>query len=289
MATVGPFSYLDVMAATRVSGNQLDKLGKRLMQPGQISASDYELLARVDEIYGAATTIVVERLRGLGYEPTMRGFKSTRSIVDKLHRQRITLRGIQDLAGARIVVSGGRLEQDSVVASIIAAFEHCVKAPQVIDRRKEPSFGYRAVHAIIYEEGMPVEIQVRTPLQDIWAQMSEKLGDMWGRDIRYGGQPADPDAPTFPDEPDSRSRASMLELLMYLSECINGVENYQAKMPAVVAAVAAVAGSEIPQDLVQPLDEAVHRAANTGDSALTSMEGAMGRILAVVARMESPR
>jgi hypothetical protein len=55
------------MTATRVSGNQLDKLGKRLMQPGQISASDYELLAQVDEMYGTAAASVVRRLRDLGF------------------------------------------------------------------------------------------------------------------------------------------------------------------------------------------------------------------------------
>lgn len=286
MTTVGPFSYLYIMAATRVSGNQLDKLGKRLMQPGQISASDYELLACVDEMYGAAATIVVGQLRDLGFDSTMRGFKSTGSIIDKLHRQGITLRGIQDLAGARIIVGDGRLEQDRVVASIIAAFERCPKAPQVIDRRKDPSFGYRAVHVIIYEEGVPVEVQVRTVLQDIWAQISEKLGDMWGRGIRYGGQPEDPDAPMFPDEPDSRSRASMLDVLMHFSESINYAENFQANIPSLVAAAAA---TDIPSDRKRNLDEAIHRAVSTADSALASMEEVVGRLLAIVARMEIPQ
>lgn len=277
-------SYLWPMAASRVSGNQLDKLGKRLMQPGQISESDYELLAQVDEMYGAAAAIVVGCLRDLGFQPTERGFKSTGSIVDKLHRQGITLRGIQDLAGARIIVNGGRPEQDQTKDSIIAAFRSSTKSPFVIDRRKEPSFGYRAVHIIIYEKGLAVEVQVRTVLQDIWAQMSEKLGDMWGRDIRYGGQPVDPDTPMFPDEPDSRSRASMLELMMWLSNAINAAEMFQAIVPELQAVAAR---TDAATEARRRLDQLIRDATISADETMASMEERMGNLLAIVTRLEN--
>ncbi|GIH69015.1 hypothetical protein Mth01_12680 [Sphaerimonospora thailandensis] len=58
----------------------------------------------------------------------------------------------------------------------------------------EPSHGYRAVHVIVFLDGIPVEIQVRTELQDVWAQILERLADHWGRGIRYGKQPESPEA-----------------------------------------------------------------------------------------------
>jgi ppGpp synthetase/RelA/SpoT-type nucleotidyltranferase len=35
----------------------------------------------------------------------------------------------------------------------------------VIDRRAEPMHGYRAVHVIVFPDGAPIEIQVRTAWQ----------------------------------------------------------------------------------------------------------------------------
>lgn len=65
------------------------------------------------------------------------------------------------------------------------------------DRRANPSWGNRAVHVIATVNGKPVEIQVRTKLQDLWAQAMEKLADVWGRGIRYGEAPEEPERDAF--------------------------------------------------------------------------------------------
>lgn len=57
----------------------------------------------------------------------------------------------------------------------------------VIDRRNNPSYGYRAVHVIAEISGKPVEIQVRTSLQHLWAEVSEKSSDVLDPTIKYGG------------------------------------------------------------------------------------------------------
>lgn len=57
----------------------------------------------------------------------------------------------------------------------------------IIDRRANPSHGYRAIHAIAQAEGKLVEIQVRTALQHLWAEYSEKLSDVINPAIKYGG------------------------------------------------------------------------------------------------------
>jgi Region found in RelA / SpoT proteins len=205
-----------------MSGNQLTKLGKRLAEPGPISDEDYELLAQVAEFYQAVTDTVQERLRSLGFEPTTRGFKSTGTMVDKLRRTHLSLKDIHDLGGARIVIDGGRLDQDRAVGRIMQAFEGCPKPPLKIDRREEPSHGYRAVHVIVYEESTPMEIQVRTKLQDTWAQISEKLGDIWGRGLRYGEGPDQPEAGVMLGSP--TTRGEVVGRLLMFSEVIDGVE-----------------------------------------------------------------
>jgi len=98
---------------------------------------------------------------------------------------------MQDLAGVRIVVHGGWAAQDEVVETLRALFPNS----KIKDRRREPQHGYRAVHVICELDGRRVEIQVRTLLQHEWAELFEKLADRWGRQIRYGEKPNDPNTP----------------------------------------------------------------------------------------------
>ena len=80
-------------------------------------------------------------------------------------------------------------EQDELAGRIAGLWP----GTQVIDRRATPSHGYRAVHLVPTIGRCQVEIQLRTMFQDLWAQLMETYGDMWGRQIRYGGEPDDPD------------------------------------------------------------------------------------------------
>jgi ppGpp synthetase/RelA/SpoT-type nucleotidyltranferase len=57
------------------------------------------------------------------------------------------------------------------------------------DRTENSSHGYRAIHTIISTEGRQVEIQVRTLVQHLWAELSEKLSDVIDPAIKYGGGP----------------------------------------------------------------------------------------------------
>jgi ppGpp synthetase/RelA/SpoT-type nucleotidyltranferase len=96
---------------------------------------------------------------------------------------------MHDLAGMRLVVPAGRAEQDEIVEQIRGLFVDGIRAPRVIDRRLEPVQGYRAVHVIAYPDGYPIEIQVRTEWQHLWAEWFERLADQYGRGIRYGDPP----------------------------------------------------------------------------------------------------
>jgi hypothetical protein len=114
----------------RISGKQLNKLGERLAAPGPISDEDYALFGQVAEDYQAVLDRVEEKLQGLGYQATTR-VKTTGTLIEKLRRSpHLHLKAIHDVAGARIVIDGGRWEQDQVAQQIIQAFADCPKAPE---------------------------------------------------------------------------------------------------------------------------------------------------------------
>jgi putative GTP pyrophosphokinase len=166
-----------------VSKTQIDRLGDRL-KVGPHSESDLRSLDEFRRSFGAAYEAVVGTIRQRGHLPTGRPAKSTVSIVEKLRRESIRLSQIQDIAGCRVVI-GNIDEQDQFVGWLVAEFP----AVCIIDRRHMPSHGYRAVHAVVTIVAKSIEIQVRTTLQHLWAEVSEKSSDVLDPTIKYGGGP----------------------------------------------------------------------------------------------------
>lgn len=171
-----------------VTKTALDRLGHRLSAGDQVVEVDRVILAQVAGVYQQALGAAKARLEGLGYPATTR-VKTTGTLVEKLRREApMRLSQMQDLAGARIVVYD-RPAQDKALCIIREDCAACGRTYRVIDRRDRPSYGYRAVHIIILWDQIPIKVQIRTELQDIWAQMTERLADRWGRGIRYGEDP----------------------------------------------------------------------------------------------------
>ena len=165
-----------------LSRTSIDRLGDRLRQ-GSVTDADLRVLDEYRRSFGEAYENVVQTIReGVHLEPTGRPAKSTASIVEKLNRESIRLVQIQDIAGCRVVVSDA-VEQERVVVVLRTVFP----GVSIVDRRARPSYGYRAVHAIVQGSGKAVEIQVRTSLQHLWAELSEKLSDVFDPAIKYGG------------------------------------------------------------------------------------------------------
>lgn len=170
-----------VLMSKELSKTQIDRLGDRIKR-GHITEEDLRLLDRYRRSFTDAYEAVVRLIRDkLGLEPTGR-VKSTTSIADKLRRESIRLTQIQDIAGCRLVVAD-IAEQETVIQSLRTLFQQAV----VFDRREKPSHGYRAVHVVVNRGGKLIEIQVRTSLQHIWAELSEKFSDLKGTIIKYGG------------------------------------------------------------------------------------------------------
>jgi ppGpp synthetase/RelA/SpoT-type nucleotidyltranferase len=165
-----------------LSKTQVDQLGDRLRK-GQIAESDIHQLDAYRRSFAEAYEEVAAIVRNATQlEPTGRPAKSTTSIIEKLRRETIRLSQMQDIAGCRLVVPNVSA-QDQVVERLKGALPKAV----AVDRRKRPSFGYRAVHIIATARNKLVEIQVRTEFQHLWAQLSEKLSDIFGAAIKYGG------------------------------------------------------------------------------------------------------
>ena len=167
------------------SKTQIDHLGERLRQ-GTVTDADVKLLDSYRRSFTTAYESVIAAIRdAVDFGPTGRPAKSTTSIVDKLQRESIRLTQMQDIAGCRLVVP--RIgTQDRLVKLLGKRL-----TAAIVDRRKKPSHGYRAVHVIATVDSKPIEIQVRTTLQHLWAEFSEKLSDVVDPAIKYGGGPAD--------------------------------------------------------------------------------------------------
>lgn len=169
-----------------LSKTQIDKLGERLRRD---SPSDADLVML--DAYRRSFADAYEETVGLinyavGLPTSGRPSKSTPSILEKLRRESIRLSQIQDIAGCRIPLLNIE-HQEEVLPLLIGAAKHHGFKTTIHDRRSNPSHGYRAVHVICHVMDRCVEIQIRTELQHLWAQISEKLSDLFDPAIKYGG------------------------------------------------------------------------------------------------------
>lgn len=203
---------------------EFNRLGKRLIAHDSPPEADLAELATALTAYQEVLEQVNVHLRDLGFAATRR-VKTTPTLTDKLRRTHgMDLSRMQDLAGARITVRN-LANQDEARDKISEFYTARGSRVRPIDRRVDPRFGYRAVHLVVSVDELPVEIQIRTELQDSWAQIVEHLGDRWGRGIRYGEDPENPEAIAVPGEgEDAFTRRELLATLMTLSNIVWKVE-----------------------------------------------------------------
>jgi hypothetical protein len=198
---------------------EIDRLGERLREfGGPGDENDRALLEQLMienlEVLQEAAGIVEKGLQYRGIQATPR-LKSVTTVIEKVVRERgMKLSRMQDICGLRIVSDMTWVQQDDLVREIGNLFDRA----KVRDRREEPVSGYRAVHVIASVRGHWVEIQVRTMLQNAWAQTFERLGDTWGRQIRYGEPPNDADRIVLGDGTRREFVADLLQLSNSLAE-----------------------------------------------------------------------
>lgn len=192
-----------------MSKSQIDRLGDRL-RDGRITEEDLRLLDDYRRSFIDVYELVFRRIaEEVLLKPTGRPAKSTTALIAKLNRETARLSQVQDIAGCRLVVED-IAAQEVVVGRLKDLFHDCA----VIDRRTQPSHGYRAVHVVVRVEGKPIEVQVRTEIQHQWAELSEKFSDVEDPAIKYGG-----------------GNEVILELLAELSELVAQIERLELEPP----------------------------------------------------------
>ena len=164
--------------------SSVKRLGRRLRKAEQPSPDDVAMYDAYRESFNEDLHDVMGALQSLFPDsPPAARRKTLDSVVAKLKRGTTQLGSMQDIAGCRINVPSLD-DQDGAVAQIQERFE----ARKTDDLRDRPHSGYRAVHVIVAApHGRWVEIQVRTALQDLYAQLSERMADAFGIAMKYGG------------------------------------------------------------------------------------------------------
>jgi putative GTP pyrophosphokinase len=185
---------------TAPARSRVDRAGKRLRdhQRAMAPLSDAELTAElaVVEAFRAAhikpLTLVAGDLRrhvadaSQGEPRVGERLKRMDTILNKLERQAtMALSRMHDIAGCRAIVSDQAIA-DALIDRLRAQRDWEVMT-KVWDYVAEPKAdGYRAKHLVAVVEGFRVEVQVRTRVQQEWADLVEDLDRQYGLRIKFG-------------------------------------------------------------------------------------------------------
>lgn len=205
--------------------------------------------------------------------PGAHGYRSRKdatTLIEKLRRPGASLSSVQDVVGLRIVGDLSLRDQDEVASELRALFADS----RTVDRRASPTHGYRAIHVIARVNGFPVEIQVRTLYQHVWANATERLADAWGRGIRYGMPPDGRD----PSE--VQLRIDAVEKWKLVSQELGRIEEERLRLTDIVAE------RVMPLLLKDPFADPVELANQVQATEPSLMSGIEGAVKALRAALE---
>jgi putative GTP pyrophosphokinase len=104
------------------------------------------------------------------------------TLIEKLGRESGSVTQMHDIGGVRAVLP--TLRHVSLVRRRLLKSWTIIRERDYIERPKDS--GYRAVHLIVRRSGYVVEVQLRTFVQDLWANTVENLGRNLGQDLKSG-------------------------------------------------------------------------------------------------------
>jgi putative GTP pyrophosphokinase len=116
------------------------------------------------------------------------------TIIHKLQREpTMALSRMEDIAGVRAVLEN-QAQANAVRDMLIKARRWKIRRVRTYVEGGDPgpkADGYRAIHIIVEKDGCFVEIQLRTPWQDAWAQSVEQDTRRLRQDLKFGAGPDD--------------------------------------------------------------------------------------------------
>ena len=116
------------------------------------------------------------------------------TIVDKLQRQpTMALSRMEDIGGVRVILPT-QDQVDAIVRDLQSQPRWQIRRARQYVEGRDPgpkSDGYRAVHVIVVKDGCYIEVQLRTPWQDAWAQSVEQDTRRLGEGLKFGAGPDD--------------------------------------------------------------------------------------------------
>jgi ppGpp synthetase/RelA/SpoT-type nucleotidyltranferase len=210
VAHLGPLPPGWLESGDLPSNRQVDSAGELLRENAlglAVSEVDYERAAAVFASYRAsfapiALGVYTAVVANVGFAaPESRADISTRpkrlaAVAKKLVRlRRMRLSQMEDIAGCR-----AKLRTPSKIQDVLGRLQQGLPNVEVDDYVQNPQpTGYRAVHVVTTIEGpgtkdrlrRRVEIQLRTPGQNQWADTVEEWGDKLGYDLKNGQGPED--------------------------------------------------------------------------------------------------
>jgi ppGpp synthetase/RelA/SpoT-type nucleotidyltranferase len=164
-------------------------------------ASNPEKLMEVDEVlewwrreHAYPLTKVNAKLRHYlapyGSPQVTQRLKKWPTIISKLRRHpTMRLSAMQDIGGLRVVLPNQEAV-DAVADRLRKNWRSQLVADYDYVRRPKES-GYRAIHLVVMQDERRIEIQLRTPWQDMWAQSAEEDTARLGLGLKFGLGPDD--------------------------------------------------------------------------------------------------
>ncbi|WP_132473042.1 GTP pyrophosphokinase family protein [Rhodococcus sp. SMB37] len=157
-----------------------------------------------------------ESSAGIELEVSSRG-KTIDTLIQKLRRPPlIPLDQVQDLAGVRVDADMTLSQQTAFAHELAAHYE--VEERCHRDLRADPHSGYRAYHLWLRVPAGRAEIQIRTEGQSAWANTYERMGDTFGRGIRYD------------EAPSNRNVQKLVEIMHSMSEMLMRIETQRDEL-----------------------------------------------------------
>jgi ppGpp synthetase/RelA/SpoT-type nucleotidyltranferase len=134
------------------------------------------------------------RKAGVEQPEVTQRLKRFATIVDKLRRQSaMALSRMEDIGGVRVIVPT-QDQVDAIVRDLQSQPRWKIRRTREYVEGRDPgpkSDGYRAIHVIVVKDGCYIEVQLRTPRQDAWAQSVEQDTRRLGQGLKFGAGPDD--------------------------------------------------------------------------------------------------